>query len=231
MMVGPTYQTKAQMAASTLRAAIQSGTLAPGERIDLEALAGSLHMSATPIREAIRQLAAEGLIVGEPHQRVHVADFSASDVSSLYDLRALLETYATRVATGVLTDDDIMQLKRLTGLHRDAVARNDGDEAIRVGTDFHFQIYRAAGTDGSYLLDFISRLWKAFPWATTWIVPGQARSVKDHREILAAIQARDGDRAAELMRGHIVAGREMVINRLRETSEPVENWALLAAGR
>jgi DNA-binding GntR family transcriptional regulator len=231
MDVESNYRTKAQVAASTLRAAIQGGELAPGQRIDLEALGGRLSMSATPIREALRLLEAEGLVVGEPHRGVRVADFSATDAAALYDLRALLEPYAVRLGTAQLSDSQIKEMERLARLHRAALTRRDAVAANQLNQDWHFQIYRAAAAGSPYLLDFISKLWSAFPWTTAWMVPGRdVRSAHDHAEIMAAIKDRDADRASELMFRHVLAGKGLVIQRLRETLEPREDRDLRSDG-
>jgi DNA-binding GntR family transcriptional regulator len=215
----PAYLTKAQFAATALRAIIRGGELAPGERLDLEALGKRLNMSATPIREALRILEAEGLVVSEPHHGIRVADFSTDDASALYDLRALLESFATELVAADLDSADITELERLQALHREALGNGDTATANGFNEEWHFRIYRRAGESSPYLLEFISRLWNAFPWTTAWMVPGRdARSKQDHAEILDAIKAADGALAGELMRGHILAGKDFVLQHLENTA-------------
>jgi DNA-binding GntR family transcriptional regulator len=221
------YLTKAQYAASALRAIIRGGELAPGERLDLDALRRRLNMSATPIREALRILEAEGLVVSEPHHGIRVADFSSDDASALYDLRALLESYATELVAAHLDSEDVHELKRLAGLHRAAIADGAYQSANNHNEEWHFRIYRRAGERSPYLLEFISRLWNAFPWTTAWKVPGRdVRSMQDHAEILDAIVKGDGEAAGHLMRAHILAGKDFVLQHLEHPAT-----GALAAGQ
>lgn len=222
------YQTKAQLAGSTLRAMIRRGELAPGERIDMDSLGVDLRMSATPLREALRLLEAEGLIVSEPHLGMRVADFSADDAAALYDLRALLEPYATRLAVPRLSEGDIAQLERLEELHRAAVGRHDEQGADQKNEEWHFGIYRVGAERDPYLMDFISRLWNAFPWTTAWAVPGrEVRSATDHAAIMVALKEGDGPRAAELMYAHVLSGKDIVVSRLlhQETEQTPQRTA------
>jgi DNA-binding GntR family transcriptional regulator len=178
-------------------------------------------MSATPIREALRILEAEGLVVSEPHHGIRVADFSTDDASALYDLRALIESYATELIAPEMDDQELQQLERLTRAHRDALASGDAARANAQNEEWHFRIYRRAGEGSPYLLEFISRLWNAFPWTTAWMVPGRdVRSVQDHADILAALQGRDADEAGRLMRAHILAGKDFVLRHLEKVAEP-----------
>jgi len=216
------YLTKAQYAAAALRGIIRGGELSPGERLDLDALGRRLNMSATPIREALRILEAEGLVVSEPHHGIRVADFSTDDASALYDLRALLEAYATEIVAPSLTGEDVAELKRLARLHREAIADGATQNANNFNEEWHFRIYRRAGEQSPYLLEFISRLWNAFPWTTAWKVPGRdTRSMQDHAEILDAITTGDAAGAGRLMRAHILAGKDFVLQHLEHApSDP-----------
>jgi DNA-binding GntR family transcriptional regulator len=217
------YVTKAQFAATAIRGMIRGGGLAPGERLDLEAIGKRLQMSSTPIREALRILAAEGLVISEPHHAIRVADFSTDDASSLYDLRSLIESYATEQATSEFDAEDLKQLAHSASLHREALANGDTTAANNYNEEWHFRIYRRAGERNPYVLEFISRLWNAFPWTTAWMVPGRdARSLSDHSAITEAMQAGDALRAGQLMREHILAGKDFVLQRLSGTA-PAEH--------
>jgi DNA-binding GntR family transcriptional regulator len=213
------YLTKAQFATSAMRGMIRRGDLAPGQRLDLEALGERMNMSATPIREALRVLEAEGLVTNEPHHGIRVVDFSLDDAVALYDLRALLEAHATGLATPLLSDSDLTELERLGRLQSNAVKNGDVVEINERNEDLHFYIYRAAAQQSPYLLDFISRLWNAFPWTTAWMVPPRAaRSTHDHADIISAIRGGDADLASRRMHEHIIAGKTFVLDRL--TSDP-----------
>ena len=92
------YKTKVDLAADSIRRAIASGQLARGQRLRFSDLIRSLGISATPIREAVRVLEAEGLMSVDSHREVRVADFTIEDAIEIYDVRAVLEGRATQQA-------------------------------------------------------------------------------------------------------------------------------------
>lgn len=210
------YRTKSELAAAKLRDDIRSGVMKPRERIEIDALGDLLGMSATPIREALRQLQAEGFVVNEPHRGARVADFSPEETADLYDLREALESMATLIAADHLTATDIVELEGLAEANRAAIDRNDQAAAMRLNEAWHMTIYAAAQST-PHLLDFIRRLWND-PRSATWVVPGRLpQSRRDHAAIMAALSAGDGKRAADLMGEHIRAGRNLVLRHLRDS--------------
>lgn len=210
----PRYQTKAQFAADALRSLIRQGELAPGQSIDLDLVRRRLQMSSTPIREALRMLEAEGLVVNEPHHESRVSNFTAADAAELYELRAHLEGYAIRLAIPNLRDQEIAELKRIADLHNEAVDARDAQATARYNEAWHMAIYRSAAQT-SFLYEFIAKLWNAFPWTTAWMDPKRGvRSVKEHKMIMAAIVDHDAPLAESAMREHVMAGKEFVIHRL-----------------
>jgi DNA-binding GntR family transcriptional regulator len=213
------YRTKSQVAAEKLRTAIRQGDIRPGSRLDIDALVQLLGMSTTPIREALRSLEAEGLLVSQPHKGVRVAEFSPEDAAALYDLRALLESHAIRIAVPNLTENDFARLDSL--LDEEVLHIEAGDKlaASQANQQWHEVIYsRASGTP--YLLEFISRMWNVFPWSTTWDVDGRfKRSIDDHKEIMSALRAHDADRAEALLRVHILHGKDLVVELLRKRQD------------
>jgi DNA-binding GntR family transcriptional regulator len=136
-------------------------------------------MSSTPIREALRLLEAVGLVVAEPHRGIRVADFTAADAAEVYDLRALLEGYATKLAVPNLTDEDVHQLDRLASSRRDALKRGDAPESARYNEEWHMGIYRGANKT-AFLYEFVARLCNAFrgrPRAVPGRITGQSRTM------------------------------------------------------
>jgi len=211
---GRDYQTKSQVAADQLRTAIRRGDIAPGSRLDIDQLVQMLGMSTTPIREALRSLEAEGLLTSTPYRGVWVAECSPEEAAALYDLRAVLEPHALRVAAPQLSSDDFNRLEQLLDDEIRAIEAGDSLAAAACNEQWHECIYaRAASTP--HLLDFISRLWNVFPWSTTWDVQGRyRRSIDDHRKIMKALRAHDDDRAASLLREHILFGKTIVVDHL-----------------
>lgn len=214
------HKTKTALAVEALREAITRGQIKPGERLKVAYLSDLLGMSPTPIREAVRILQAEGLIDHEPHHTVSVADLAAEDAQELYLLRGMLEELATRLAVPRLSEADLAHLKDLESQMR--AAQESGDDAgmARVNAQWHLHLYHASGT--KYLQEFILRLWSRFPWDTIWIIPGRReKSWAQHTEIMKAIEARDAEAAARLMREHVLSGQTSVIDhwQARENSK------------
>ena len=211
------FQTKAVYAAESIRLAIRHGELAPGERIDMDALTTRLGMSPTPIREALRSLEAEGLVANEPHRGMRVADFPTAAAAELYLLRANLEGLATRLAVPRLTADGIAELRNLESLRRDAMTRGDIAESSDLNYQWHMGVYRPA-METSYLTEFISRLWNAFPWTTAWKIRGRGqKSLEDHEAIMVAAAQSDASEASRLMEEHILRSKDAVLQLLEET--------------
>src|SRR3954466_1230640 len=119
-----------------LEEAILEGELKPGERLRAEALAQRFGTSRTPIREALLQLEAHGLVEGEPNRGAVVKTFARDDLRDLYEVRALIEPHAAARAATRISDDDIAQLQRLC----------DDEDQIVANEHFHRIILEAAGS-------------------------------------------------------------------------------------
>lgn len=200
------HKTKTALAVEALRDAILRGEIKPGERLNVDDLSRQLNMSRTPIREAVRILEAEGLIVNEPHRQVTVADLSAEEAQEVYLLRAHLEGLAVQWATERINDEQIEELESLLEKMYQAYRDNDYDACRRYHADWHHCLHRASGA--KLLRDFILRLWVRFPWDAIWEIPGRVEiSLEEHRRILEAVKERDAEKAGELMRRHILSGK------------------------
>jgi DNA-binding GntR family transcriptional regulator len=190
------------MAYAALQAAIVAGVLRPGARLPIEELAEHLQMSPMPIREAVRRLDAVGLVDNIPHRGARVTELSVTDLAEVYEVRISLETLGVHRAAARFTDAQAEHARqRLTALE------NTTDDAS-VGTSeahaqFHFALYEAA--ESAWLLRLIRPAWQVSErYALEW---PQVRRLGDraneHREILAACEARDPDRAAAALREHL----------------------------
>ena len=173
-------------------------------------LCALLDMSPTPVREAMRLLEAEGLIVDEPHRGMSVSRPAVGSLGDLYDLRATLEGYATRLATERLGGDDLDAIEAAAAAHREARLSGDYPRAAECNFEFHNLIYQAAN-NSPYLLEFIARLWNVFPWNANWTLEMRAdHAVNEHGAVLEALRARDARKAEQLMRRHILSTKPLV---------------------
>jgi DNA-binding GntR family transcriptional regulator len=194
------FLTKAKGVEEWLRDEILAGRLLPGTPLLQDEVAARLGVSSTPVREAFGVLEAEGFLERRPHRGVVVADRSVIDVADAYAVRMVLEAYAVR---RVAQFADPRVLDGLEATLRDArVALSSGDSSAfrRINNTFHLALVRAANS--STLLETVSRLVpksQVYGLADPEWMP---RNHGVHEEILKALRAGDGNRAAELLTHH-----------------------------
>jgi len=197
-------KTLVEFAADQLRESILSGALPPGEWIRLDAIAEELGMSPIPLREALRTLVTEGLVVPLPHRGFTVAPATVEDLEETYRLRLVLEPLAVELATPQLTP---FEIKTLAGrLDRLARAFNEGDwQEYRTNhRAFHFGVYEKCGS--AWLVRFIDMLWlntERYQRMTMQMKGELKQRNREHRRVLAACRARDAEAAGALMHDHL----------------------------
>lgn len=192
--------------AARLRTMVFERQLQPGEWIDEMALVEQWHISRTPLREALKVLAAEGLVTLVPRRGCQVAELSEDDAADLFPVMALLEGRCAFEAARKATDADIAELQALHALLEDCAARGDIDGYYRHNHVFHSRVQALAAnrwldrTTGD-LRRFIRLLrGRQLSW------PGRmAQSIAEHRALLQALAARDAPRAERLMHDHLIA--------------------------
>lgn len=207
---GDGYLTKTERATQSLRDAILRGDIPSGTQLTVGDLAEQLGMSPTPVREAIRILQAEGLLHQTPHHTISAITFTEQDIVNIFDLRAVLEALATRLATPLMTEHDFQRLDAILEQMRAARQVEDFPAIHRINVEWHLTIYRT--TNNTILLDTIQSLWQKFLWESLWSVGAHtATSLEQHAAILAALRARDADRAADLMATHMGHGKATAV--------------------
>ncbi len=216
-----THRQLKDIAAETLRGMIARGELLPGEWLRQERLSETLKVSYTPIREALKQLEAEGLVEHVPYRGVRVTEFRVEDVLDIYTMRAQLESLAARAAAHTLTPDQVAQLQAL----HEAMARLDAPGNLarvrELNREFHMLIIEASGR--VYLVRalhmiwswFPTMLWSQFPQTATATAPNREHADNaEHAQIIAALASRDADAAERAMHQHIDHSRQALIARL-----------------
>ena len=136
------FQTRDGFVADRLREAILSGVLKPGQRLDQNEIAEALNVSRSPVREALRTLAAEGLVQILPHRGAIVAELSPEELEEIYAIRAVLEGMAARLA---VPNMDLARLEELETILHELNATDDLDLWLELNRRFHHTIYQAAG--------------------------------------------------------------------------------------
>ncbi len=211
-----------QWVADQLRSEILEGRLKPGEWLRQERLAQEHGVSQMPVREALKQLAAEGLIEHVPYRGARVVQFSADDVEDLYVCRALIEGMAARFAAVNVTADELAELAALVPRMAACETPRDLTEYRELNRRFHGVIFTASRR--SYLVRTLAQLWAAFPtmlWSNvprvaTDSVPGrEAPDVEEHSAIVAALAARDAAAAERAMCDHIRLAGEALQSAMR----------------
>lgn len=197
------YSSKKELIFDALEEEILTGRLAPGTLLRQEELAARYGVSITPVREALRELSARGLVAHEVHRGVRVAHASVEGQQELAEIRMLLEPYAARLATACVTAEDIAALKAINGQIASTVGKADQRDIRRLDHDFHMQLFAAAGTH--HLLPMIRSAWAAHEWMRL-VLPGRPEAaISEHAGIIAALEAGDAATVEELMRTHLRA--------------------------
>ncbi|WP_430334395.1 GntR family transcriptional regulator [Rhodococcus sp. ACT016] len=220
-----TPQAPGQVAYSQIRQAIVEGRYRPGQRLIEQRIAEEFSLSRTPVREALRRLEAEGLVLSEPNRGAVVRTLSMADVSDLYGLRARLEAYAAELAaeridptTRELLDAGIEAFARaLTLTPEDAVER------VRAVDTANSQIHRAIVAAAKHerlsrLLERTTDVPLVFQAFRQYDRAQTERSHLFHQLIRDAIVTGDGRRASALMHEHVLQGRDVLLAHLEATS-------------
>jgi DNA-binding GntR family transcriptional regulator len=208
MHVKASTGTKRDLIVRELRSLIVGGELERGSRMQQDDLARRFDSSITPVREALRLLEAEGLVVSEPHRGVRVASVDLETIKGKYVSRRLLESYAMQRATRRLSRRDLDIAHELMQAATPAADGGTGDDAAasrEANTRFHFFFYDRCAMPG--LAAEISGLWDTFPWDLLLGSEGRGRdSAAEHQAIYDAVVAGDLDAVARATEVHIANG-------------------------
>ncbi len=196
-----------------LREAILRGDFAGGQRLVQSKLAETLGVSRMPIREALKTLEEEGLIINESHRGAVVKPITLKDIEEIYELRAVLEAKAIRLSVPDLTEDEIASLEELL---QSMEKTEDANEFIQLNNKFHRIL--VSHCPWERLSSFIDKLWKGFPQQTPHIITGQIDKSKDeHRLIFDAVKQKDAGQAASVLEAHIQrTGKTLVENLIKD---------------
>ena len=203
--------------AELMRQRIFAREMEPGSWIDELRIAEALGISRTPLREALKVLAAEGLVTMKPRRGAYVTEVSRDDVSQVYHLLALLESDAAgRVATQA-TDTQRAELAALHDKLEKQVRQRDAFFATN--ELFHISLLQMAGN--RWALQLVQDLRKVMKLNRHHSLFKQGRladSLVEHRALMKAIEARDPVAAAALMRAHFASGLEAAATAARAVS-------------
>ena len=202
---------------NTLRDAILTGKLVPGERLMENQLADKLGVSRTPVREALRMLELENLVELVPRKGAQVLDMSEKDITNILEVRSALEGLATSVACKKMSKEDLQQLKNMEADFEKAVADNDVERFVDIDEDFHDLIFAATENDKliSIFRNLRIQLYRYRMAQAKNNDTSMSTIVAHHRSIIRAIENHDSEEGASIAQGHIKYQTESILRFVR----------------
>lgn len=216
------YKPLREVVFETLREAIIQGDLSPGERLMEVQVAEELGVSRTPVREAIRKLELEGLVVMVPRKGAYVADISLRDLSDVFEVRRALEGLAAELAADRATDEEIEELERTLVKISDAIENNRVEDTVELDTQFHELLYAASRNER--LRGILSQLREQIHRyrLQSWTRPNRARvAFEEHRAIVEAVAERNPELAKERAIAHIDSAESVFLGNYSKDEEEV----------
>lgn len=199
------YRTKEEQVADFLREGIIAGRFPRGARLKQLEIANLLQTSITPVREALKLLAAEGYVVGDSYRGATVAPFDITASNEMLNLRILLETQLVRGAVERATAADIAELRALAADFERANAARENETARAANYRFHRRIFEIARLPQT--LHFVQILWARYPFDLINKIKGRVgRAAEEHDELLQAFASGDAAGAMLATRRHIESG-------------------------
>jgi DNA-binding GntR family transcriptional regulator len=206
-----------------LRELILDGELAPKARVNELELSHRFGISRTPLREAIKILATEGLLELLPNRGARVASLSEQEIDEVIEVVAGLEATAADLACRRITDKEVAMVADLTDVMLRAWEREDEEVYFRLNREIHEAIMRASRNDilGGIYANLSGRIqrarYTAHKTAEQW-----RKAAEEHREMLVLLKARDGAALAVLMRTHIRGKKPVIAAAYGERGEAAE---------
>jgi len=208
-----------------LRETILDGSLSPGQRLKERDVAMQMHISTTPVKEALRRLEQDGLVISQPHKGAIVSNSALTSVEEILEIRAYLEGLAAQFAATkisasemIILGDQVRQMAELTEVM-------DADRLFVANTEFHRIIRRASGNH--FIMQFIKLLgpFDRSVRKRALSYPDEAqRGLEEHAQIYNALKKREGNAAELIMRNHVLRTVKFVIEQVES------NQALHEAG-
>jgi DNA-binding GntR family transcriptional regulator len=201
---------------SAIRDRIIQGSLQRGARIHQEDLAEELGVSRTPVREALRRLAAEGLVEMRTNRGARVADVARSDMQSAYEARLVIEPGAARLSAGARLATPIARMRSALSAQRRAIP--NVRRSFDANREFHIALVQGSGN--RFLVQFVRRLWVSRIGEVIYERQSEtpermSLDADEHEQILAAIEAGNGRRAESLTRRHLTEAMQRSADLLR----------------
>ncbi len=205
--------TLAQKVRTELKEAVMAGRFAPGEKLTIRSIAGALEVSLTPAREALYNLASEGVLELRPNGSVYVPELTVDRVEELAKIRVALESLASREAVRRMSDAEIGPI---VAMNDALIARHESHDysaLIALNWQFHFTLYRASRME--VLVRMIESCWLMTGSYLNVIYPEFAEvseGITNHQQIVRALERRDADRVATAITTDINLMSDALVN-------------------
>jgi DNA-binding GntR family transcriptional regulator len=207
-----THRTVAASAAEAIRRKIFEGQLKDGEPLRQDLLAAEFGISRTPVREALVQLEAEGLVKIEPHKGAIVAGASLAGIEETFELRELLEPMLLLRSAPRLTEDDFRQADELLKEYSDELRNQNVKRWGELNSRFHAMLYARAGRPQTQaIVDKLLVASDRFTRLQLLLTDGLERAEREHAEIVALCREGDHAAAAAALARHIRAVKDALI--------------------
>jgi DNA-binding GntR family transcriptional regulator len=212
-----------------LRDDVVAGTWPFGARLTIDELASRYGVSHMPIREALRELSGEGLVVTEPNRGARVRPVDRTFVENLFEIRSAIEVMLTKRAAQRRTLRHLRRLAELEDELEARIARADFAGVLEANRAFHQVINEAAdNADAVTLVDrhwlLIAALWRRYGYGPERF----AGVANDHRHLLRAIEAGDADAAAVIMGAHVTKAKQELLGRMAADPPVAQPQELIA---
>ena len=201
---------------NTLRQAILRGELKPGERLMEIQLANQLGVSRTPIREAIRKLELEGLVLMIPRKGAEVADITEKSLLDVLEVRRALEELSAQLACDRITEEEILELKVAAEEFKKVLKSSDVTEIAEADVRFHDVIYLA--TKNQKLISLLNNLREQmYRYRVEYLKKEEVyeQLIREHEEIIEHISRREKDEATRIVCQHIDNQMDTVMDVIR----------------
>lgn len=211
-----TRDTLQQRVANSLRELLIQGSLEPGSKLNERELCEQLGVSRTPLREAIRLLVSEGLVVLDPGRGAFTPVLSTTDISNTFELLGAMEGLAGELAAQRISDEELTELAALQHEMQATFERHDLPGYYRLNARAHDLLSEAARNP------VLRENWKqvnsrmhALRFRSNQDEGKWMKALEEHAQILAAMQKRDGAAARQLLERHLLRKRDAVLELLR----------------
>lgn len=212
------FQSKKDHVRQDLISAILSGRHAPGDFLRQNEIAADLGISSTPVREALAELCASGLLEHVPHRGFRVVTCDEPRVRHIYQARRLIEAHTARLATPNIAGSTLAELQALLNVMFNHWRAGRFEMMVQANNAFHRQIFEFSANP--FLVDSIERLWLNLPRFLPWNAQGRIdRSLAEHQKIFQALCNADPDAAANAYEEHLDNAQAVFLAQLQRISQ------------